>query len=150
MPINISQTATWIILNTFTKNVWIKSIWAIFTIFINKLFIWQEFFIFLMFLMYLIDFLVWLALAFKLTRFNLSKFFFWSSKILIYWIYLVMWLAIWEILHLWNSFTMAIIWFTVIRDSISILEKLDTFWYDTPIFLKKHLISYKNKLENGK
>lgn len=150
MPLKTIWTATWIVVNTFTQDVWIKSIWAITMIFINTALVWKEILIFIMFLMYFIDFLVWLALAFKLTTFDLKKFFFWTSKILIYWIYLVMWTALWEILQLWNFFTLTIIWFTVATDSISILRKLDLLWYETPVFLTKYLISYKKKLENAK
>lgn len=150
MPIRTIWTATWIVINTFTQDVWIKSFWAIIIIFIDKLIIWKEFWIFLMFLIYFLDFILWLIVAFKLTSFNLWKFFFWSSKILIYWIYLLMWVALWEILQLWSFFTLAIITFTIVTDSISILRKIDNLWYETPVFLTKYLISYKKNLEDEK
>jgi len=150
MPINTTNTATGILLTTFATDIQIKGIWTIFTLFFTTLIGWNELAIFIIFLWYFIDFTLWLVIAFKEIEFELSKFFKWASKILIYWIFLVIWLSLDTTLHTWSFFMSTMFAFITISDSISILRKIHKLWYSTPVFIEKYLLSYKKNLEDGK
>jgi len=147
MPINTSGTATWIVINTFWTNVWIKSVTAIFILLLDRILAWNELLLMLIFLLYFFDFILWLIVAVKKSEFCLSKFFMWASKILMYWILILIGISLDESLHTWQFFIWVLIAFMIITDSISILKKFRLLWYNTPMFLEKYLISYKDKID---
>lgn len=145
-----ANVATWAILaKTFWDNFLIKSLSATILCCIGKLIEWYEVHLFLMIILYFLDFMLWFILALKLREFNWQKFFRWASKILIYWIFLTIWLSVDTTLHTWTMFIWIMFAFIVVSDSISILRKLHLLGYKTPVFVEKYLISYMKKLEDG-
>ena len=147
MALNTSGTSTWVILNTFSTNVWVKSFTAIWILLLDRILSWNELALFLIFILYFCDFILWLIVAIKRKDFCLSKFFMWASKILTYWLLILIGVSLDESLHTWSFFTWVLIAFMIVTDSISILKKLRELWYNTPMFLEKYLISYKEKID---
>lgn len=147
MPLNASSTATGTLINTFWNNVAAKSLLSIPIIILEKVLQWNWELIFLIFILWITDFILWIITAIKDWNFCQVKFFFWASKILIYWILLLIWISLDESLYLPWVFTWLMFTFILVTDSISILKKLRYLWYDTPMFLEKYLISYKNWLD---
>lgn len=142
-----SWVTTWVITNTFASNIWIKSFSVVLILLLQKMIVWNELLIFLVVILYFIDFVLWIRLAFKNKEFNLSKFWKWAFKISSYGIFIIIWVALDEWLHTWTMFSSLMFWFILTWDSIEILRKLRTLWFNTPIFVEKYLISYKNKLD---
>lgn len=142
-----TTTATWIILSTFNTHLKTKSITAIFVALFERIIEWNEILILLIFSLYFIDLLLWIIRALKRREFCLTKFFWWASKILIYWIFILIWVSLDEALHLWNLFIWSIFAFIIITDTLSILVSLDKLWYDTPIFIRNYLLQYKKTLD---
>lgn len=148
MPLHTSSTATWTLINTFWTNVAAKSLLSIPIIILERILEGYWELIFLMFVMWLIDFILGLITAIKDSKFCQIKFFFWASKILIYWILILIGTSLDESLHLPWVFTWLMFTFILTTDSISILRKLRYLWYDTPMFIEKYLISYKKWLDD--
>lgn len=148
---HIEQVATWtiaIIKNTFTINIIQKTIATFFTTLYWLIVHWNETIIWMILLIYFIDFFSWTISALIRKEFESRKFFMWCTKLLIYWIFMVIWVSIWEVLNLWNFFLSGVFAFILITDSSSILENLEKLWYTTPIFLTKYLKKAKENLSD--
>ena len=128
-------TGTWIIVKTtFTTNILIID--------------WNETIIWLIIIIYGIDFITWTWSALYQKIFESRKFFMWATKLLIYGIFMVIWVSLWEVLHLWNFFLSWIFAFILITDSSSILENLEKLGYHTPLFLRKYLKEAQKNLSD--
>lgn len=144
-------TWTWIIIqHTFLQNTLPKLIASFFSILLGLITNWNEFIIWCIFLIYFIDFFtgVWCALYNK--EFQSRKFFMWCTKLLVYAIFMVIWVSVWQSLNLWNALLSWIFGFILITDSISILENLEKMWFTTPTWLKKYLKDYQDILKHNK
>lgn len=147
---HIELVATWtwaVIAKTFATKVWIKSIAAFFLALSSLILNENEMIIWIIFLLYVIDLFLWVAWAIYNKDFSARKFFMWATKFLAYGVFMVIWVALWQALNMWNFFLSWIMAFCVITDSASILENLDKLGYNTPMFLKKYIISAKEELE---
>lgn len=139
---------TWaIIKNTFATNLISKWIASFFTVLYGIIVNWNETIVWLIFLLYFIDLLTWVASAIYKREFESRKFFMWCTKLLVYGIFASIWVALGQTLWLGNIFLSGIFSFILITDSISILENLDKLWYATPVFLKKYLKVAQENLE---
>ena len=144
----MEHTATGMIITTFTTHLKVKSLTVVIILFIETLIQWNELLIMLMFILYSLDLVIWVFRALVFREFHLDKFFRWASKIIIYWVFLIIWISIDESLPVWQVFTSAIFAFILITDSLSILKNLNKLGYKTPIFIEKYLLHYKKKLDD--
>jgi len=136
-----------IIKTTFATNIIPKVITSFFTVLYWIIVNWNETIVWLIFLLYWIDLLTWVASALYRREFESRKFFMWCTKLLVYGIFASIWVALWQTLWMWNVFLSGIFSFILITDSISILENLDKLWYATPVFLNRYLRVAKENLE---
>lgn len=134
-----------IIKHTFFDNIMVKSVATFFTTVYWLIVTWNETIIWLIFLLYFIDLFTGVASALYKKEFESRKFFMWCTKLLIYWIFAVIGISLWQVLWMWNFFLTWILAFIIITDSSSILENLEKLWYTTPLFLRKYLkVAQKN------
>jgi phage-related holin len=136
---------TWaLIKSTFSWNLFTKFSISFITMLIWFITEWNWFIIWCIFMIYLIDLFTWVWKALYLWEFESRKFFMWCTKLLIYWIFMVISVSVWQVLFIWNSLLSWVFWFILITDSISILENLELLWYNTPTWLKKYLKVYND------
>ena len=140
-------TASWTIATIFSTHIKVKSFAAICMLLVDKIIVWNELLITLIFMLYFLDLLIWIILAIRKREFEKEKFFMWVSKLLIYWIFILIWVSLDEALYSWIIFTSSIFAFIIVTDALSILTNLTALWYNTPVFLKNYLTSYKNNLD---
>ena len=144
-------TWTWtVIQHTFFQNWLVKLTTSFFTILLWLITNWNEFIIWSIFLIYFIDLFTWVWCAIYNRNFQSRKFFMWCTKLLVYWIFMVIGVTVWQTLHIWNALLSSIFWFILVTDSISIIENLEKLWYNTPFVLKKYLKDYQNILKHNK
>ena len=142
-------TGTWIIVKTtFTTNIYTKTIATFFATLLGLIIDWNETIIWLIIIIYGIDFITWTWSALYQKIFESRKFFMWATKLLIYGIFMVIWVSLWEVLHLGNFFLSWIFAFILITDSSSILENLEKLGYHTPLFLRKYLKEAQKNLSD--
>ena len=146
---NTPWTATGIITSTFTSSVWIKSVSTIWVMLIQLIIVWNELLLAFVVILYFIDLILGLVVALKDREFNLPTLWRGAFKILIYWIFILIWTALDEWLQFLAVFSSIMFWFILTTDSLSILKKIRDLWFNTPMFIEKYLISYKNKLDEN-
>lgn len=139
---HLEQVIVWtgaIVKATFTTNILPKVIATFFATIYWLIVHWNETIIWMIILIYFIDFFTWTLCALKLRSFESRRFFLWCTKLLVYWVFMVIGVSMWEVLNLWNFFLSWVFAFILITDSSSTIENLDRLWYNTPLFLKKYL-----------
>lgn len=149
--LNYAITWTWVVVqHTFFQSVLPKLVVSFFSILTWLILDWNEFIIWSIFLIYFIDLItgVWYALYSK--DFQSRKLFAWCTKLLVYAIFMIIAVSVWNGLYIWNSLLSWIFGFILVTDSISIVENLEKLWYNTPFVLKKYLKDYQETLKNNK
>ena len=147
---NIESVAIWtgtVVAKVFATNIWLKSYTWLFAWMLWMIINGNEMLIFMIIILYMIDFVLWVISALYNRVFSSARFFMWATKLLVYWVFMVVWVSLWEALWLWNFFLSGIMAFCVITDSVSILENLEHLWFNTPMFLKKYLLAAQDNLE---
>lgn len=145
MSINTTWTATWILVNTFTADLWLKSISSVCILLLQTIIVWNELLISFVVIFWAIDFILWLTIALRDKIFSVTKFMKWAYNLWMYAVLIVLWtgLDIWLI----PIFSTIMYWFILSTIWIHILRKSDKLWFPTPMFIEKYLISYKKKLD---
>ena len=145
MSITNAVIWTWtVIKNTFIVDILHKFTVSFFTILFWLIVHWNWFIIWSILLIYFIDLVTWTTMAIKNREFESRKFFMWCTKLLTYWIFMVIAVTVWQVLYVWNILLSWVFWFILVTDSISILENLEKLWYNTPTWLKKYLKVYNS------
>ena len=149
--IDMALTWTWqVIQHTFFQDTLSKLVVSFFSILIWLILDWNEFIIWAIFLIYCIDLVTGVSCAIIKKNFQSREFFKWLTKLLTYWIFMVIAVSVWKSLYIWNSLLSWVFGFILITDSISILENLEKIWFNTPYWLKFFLKDYQEKLKNNK
>lgn len=145
----LTETTT-IVQHTFFQDTLYKLIASFFSILFWLIFDWNEFIIWAIFLIYSIDLFTGVACAVIKKNFQSREFFKWLTKLLTYWIFMVIAVSVGKALFIWNSLLSWVFGFILITDSISILENLEKMGYNTPYWLKYFLKDYQEKLKSNK
>lgn len=152
-------TWIWYYINSFTTWWYIKILITTIIMIIWSLIWWRDDILEAAILIYTMDFFLGILLSIHRKNFDLTRFFQWMAKILLFLILLI-WANKWDIIlsnMLWYKAT---IWIMSIRarcvlyfwvhELLSLLEKLSTIpWFPIPKWLLQKIRTYKNKIDDN-
>lgn len=137
--LDLKATWIWYMYSTFADNFVFKFWWSILAIFISQIYLPNETMIKLIIFWFLVNFITWVLKAIRNRVFRISIFAKWMSKLMLYWIFMMICFSVDT--SLWVTFFLPMIFaYISLTDAWSILENIEELWIDIP---KPLLVAFK-------
>jgi len=127
-----------------TDNFITKAVLGIGLSYMNLVYVWNETIVNAVFMLFLVDTLLWSLKAIKYKVFSSRGFYKWIWKLVSYSILLFMWYTMNLVFHV-EMFVWAFAWFLILNNLSSIAENLEELWMEIHPVLVEFLSVHKNQ-----